>query len=122
MKILLNKIFEGKFELKKTFWLYGNVYPFFISLIIIVSLLFFQEDMKQSIIQQKFFNISLIAKTIILIQGIFFFFYTFIATIGVWRSANNYKGKKIWIYLAKIAIVYAFYSYIQNALFLYGNQ
>lgn len=67
-------------------------------------------------------NISLAAKLIIILQGIIFFVYSTIATIGVWRSANKYEGKKFWKYLAKILIIYAFYSYIQNALFLYENS
>ena len=118
----LEKLIKGQFPLKKTFWLYGNIYPFFISLIIILTLLYFQENIKDSIVQQKFMNISLAAKLIIILQGIIFFVYSTIATIGVWRSANKYEGKKFWKYLAKILIIYAFYSYIQNALFLYENS
>ena len=43
-------------------------------------------------------------------------------TKGSNKLLLNYKGKKIWIYLAKIAILYAYYSYIKNALFLYENS
>jgi|TARA_B110000285_G_C14712948_1_gene418645 hypothetical protein len=118
----LKKLIEGQFPLKKTFWLYGNIYPFFISLIIILTLLYFQENIKDSIVQQKFMNISFAAKIIIMLQGVIFFLYSSIATVGVWRSADKYEGKKFWKYLAKISILYAFYSYIQNALFLYESN
>ena len=120
--MILKRLINGNINLKKAFWLYGNIYPFFISLIIIITLLLFQENIKQSIVQQKFMNISIFQKLIISLQGIIFFIYTSIATIGVWRSANNYNGRKIWIYLAKVGILYAFYSYIQNALYLYNSQ
>jgi hypothetical protein len=120
--MFLKKLVNGDINLKRAFWLYGNIYPFFISLIIIITLLTFQENIKESIIQQKFMNIGMFQKLMILLQGIIFFIYTSVATIGVWRSANNYNGKKIWVYLAKAGIVYAFYSYIQNALYLYSSQ
>lgn len=119
---ILKKIIRGEFSLKKTFWLYGNIYPFFISLIIILTLLYFQENIKDSIIQKKFMNISFAAKLIIILQGFIFFLYSTIATIGVWRSANKFEGSKLWKYLAKVLIIYAFYSYIQNALYLYENN
>ena len=115
------KLMNGEFRLKKAFWLYGNIYPFFISLIIILTIIFLQENITISIVNKQFMNISLFGKIIILIQGVIFFIYTSFATIGVWRSANVYEGKKVWVYLSKFAILYAYYSYIQNALYLYNN-
>jgi len=122
MNANFKKLIEGEISLKKAFWLYGNIYPFFISLIIIITIIYFQENIKESILKKVFFDISLFGKVIIIIQGIIFFTYVSFATLGIWRCANNYKGKKIWIYLAKIAILYAYYSYIKNALFLYENS
>lgn len=116
------KLIEGEISLKKAFWLYGNIYPFFISLIIIITILYFQENIRESVLNRVFLDISLFGKIIIIIQGIIFFTYISFATLGIWRCANNYKGKKIWIYLAKIAIFYAFYSYIKNAVFLYESS
>jgi len=122
MNLNFNKLVNGEVNLKRAFWLYGNVYPFFITFVIIITILLFQENIKESLIQQKFMAIGIYGKIIVVLQGIIFFMYASIATIGVWRSANNYQGKKIWNYLSKIAIIYAFYSYIQNVLYLYGTQ
>jgi len=122
MNANFKKLIEGEISLKKAFWLYGNIYPFFISLIIIITILYFQENIRESVLNRVFLDISLFGKVIIIIQGIIFFTYISFATLGIWRCANNYKGKKIWIYLAKIAIFYAYYSYIKNALFLYENS
>ena len=118
----LKKLIDGDLELKKAFWLYGNIYPFLISLMMIITLLYMQEDIKQSLLNKIFFNISLWGKILIIAQGIIFFVYASIASFGVWRCANNYKGDKIWIYLAKISIIFAYYSYLKNALFLFENN
>ena len=117
----LIKLINGEIHLKKAFWLYGNIYPFFIGLIIILTIILLQKNIEVSIVNQQFMNIGFFGKLIILIQGVIFFVYVSFASIGVWRSANVYEGKKIWVYLSKSAILYAYYSYIQNALFLIKN-
>ena len=121
MFLKFNKLINGEIHLKKAFWLYGNIYPFLIALIIILTILLLQDNIEASIVNQKFMNIDFFGKLIISIQGLLFFIYATFATIGVWRSANNYNGKKIWVYLSKFAILYAYYSYIQNALYLFKN-
>ena len=118
MSFFYKKLINGEIALKRAFWLYGNIYPFFISLFIILTIVALQEDIKISIVSQKFMNISFIGKMLIIFEGLIFFIYTSFATIGVWKSANNYEGKKIWAYSSKFLIIYAYYSYIQNALFL----
>ena len=121
MNFAFKKLINGEIGLKKAFWLYGNMYPFFISLIIILTIVALQEDIKVSIVSQKFMNISFIWKMLIIFEGLIFFIYTSFATIGVWKSANKYEGKKVWTYFSKFLILYAYYSYIQNALFLIKN-
>ena len=121
MDFTFKKLTNGEIGLKKAFWLYGNIYPFFISLVIILTIIILQEDIKVSIVNQKFMNISFVGKIFIIFEGLIFFIYTSFATIGVWKSANNYEGKKIWAYSSKFFIIYAYYSYIQNALFLIKN-
>jgi hypothetical protein len=121
MFLKFSKLINGKVHLKKAFWLYGNIYPFIIALIIILTIILLQENIEVSIVNQKFMNIGFLGKLIISIQGLLFFVYTTFATIGVWKSANAYDGGKIWVYLSKTAILYAYYSYIQNALYLYNN-
>ena len=121
MIFFYKKLINGEIALKRAFWLYGNIYPFFISLFIILTIVALQEDIKISIVSQKFMNISFIGKMLIIFEGLIFFIYTSFATIGVWKSASNYEGKKIWAYSSKFLIIYAYYSYIQNALFLIKN-
>ena len=121
MSFFYKKLINGEIALKRAFWLYGNIYPFLISLFIILTIVALQEDIKISIVSQKFMNISFIGKMLIIFEGLIFFIYTSFATIGVWKSANNYEGKKIWAYSSKFLIIYAYYSYIQNALFLIKN-
>ena len=121
MNFHFKKLINGEIDLKRTFWLYGNIYPFFISLVIILTIVALQEDIKISIVSQKFMNISFIGKILIFFEGLIFFIYTSFATVGVWRSSNNYEGKKIWAYTSKLLILFAYYSYIQNALFLIKN-
>ena len=121
MNLNFKKLINGEIGLKRAFWLYGNIYPFFISLIIILTIVVLQEDIKISIVSQKFMDISFIGKLLIFYEGFIFFIYSSCATIGVWRSANRYEGKKLWVYLSKVLIVYAYYSYIQNAFFLIKN-
>ena len=121
MNFFYKKLIHGEIGLKKAFWLYGNIYPFFISLVIILTLAALQEDTKISIVSQKFKDISYVGKILIIFEGLIFFIYTSFATIGVWKSANKYEGKKVWAYLSKFLIVYAYYSYIQNAFFLIKN-
>ena len=118
MNFYLKELINGEIGLKRAFWLYGNIYPFFISLVIILTIVALQEDIETSIVSQKFMNISFIGKILIFFECLIFFIYTSFATIGVWRSANNFEGKKIWAYSSKFLIIFAYYSYIQNAIFL----
>ena len=121
MNFDFKKLINGEIGLKKAFWLYGNIYPFFISLIIILTIVVLQEDITLSIVNQKFMNISITGKILIIFEGLIFFIYTSFATIGVWKSANKYEGKKIWVYTSKLLILFAYYSYIQNAIYLIKN-
>ena len=121
MNFSFKKLINGEIGLKKAFWLFGNIYPFFISLVIILTIVALQEDIKISIVNQKFMDISYIGKVLIIFEGLIFFIYASFATIGVWKSASKYEGKKVWAYSSKFLIIYAYYSYIQNALFLIKN-
>ena len=106
MNFPYKKLTNGEIDLKKAFWLYGNIYPFFISLVIILTIIILQEDIKVSIVSQKFMNISYVGKILIIFEGLIFFIYTSFATMGVWKSANKYEGKKVWAYLSKFLINY----------------
>ena len=49
-------------------------------------------------------------------------FYLFIS-VGVWKSANKYRGKKVWVILAKIAVIFTVIRFtltLSIVLFGYG--
>lgn len=73
--------FEGKLSLALSFWVFG-----FISLAVLGLVT------------------ALILRNMTLVRLIVYP-YLIYASFGIWRSANNYKGKKIFSILAKIAIV-----------------
>ena len=52
MNFAFKKLTSGEIGLKKAFWLYGNIYPFFISLVIILTIVALQEDIKISIVNR----------------------------------------------------------------------
>ena len=77
------KLYRGEFGLYKTFWAIG--FP--------VSLFF-------TLISQGVTNTAVLA--------IIFVVYTLIEIIiisGIWRSASNYKGNRLWSYLAYSACI-----------------
>jgi hypothetical protein len=78
IKKLLNKFIQGKLSLAFSFWIFG-----FISLTVL------------SIVA------ALILQNMLLVRLIVYP-YLIYASIGIWKSSNNYKGLKI---LAKIMIV-----------------
>jgi hypothetical protein len=111
---MLKKIWNGKYNLSKSYWFFGNIIPFFLFLAIFLVAIYFQEHRLESLLALRFNPSLLFQKIILLIMTSIFFAYCFIATIGVWRSSNNYVGKKIWSILAKISIVLAFLFYIKD--------
>ena len=77
---IITKFIKGEITLWKSFWLVGYLYPSILSII---------------------FYLFALSELLFLIYIVFYPFYL----IGIWRSANNYKGKKIWKYLTKTWIV-----------------
>jgi len=90
------------------------IIPFFLFLSIFLVAIYFQEHRLDSLLALRFEPNFLFQKIILLIMSAVFFAYCFVATVGVWKSANNYAGKKIWSILAKISIVLAFIFYIKD--------
>ena len=91
MKLISNFI-DGKITLWISFWIVGFSHPYAIGLLILIL-----EELGLLQIQGTLYTVP----SILLVSGIF-------ATIGVWRSANKYKGKKIFGILAKIFMLLTF--------------
>ncbi len=91
MKLIGNFI-DGNITLWKSFWIVGFCHPYAVGLIC-----FILETLGLLELQGTLYT----APLIMLVPGIF-------ATIGVWRSANKYKGKKIFGILAKAFMLLTF--------------
>jgi hypothetical protein len=81
---LIAEIWDGKLPLVKVYWLYGVAVGAFFT---ILSLLI------------KDYPIVLIVIAIALIP------YQILVFVGIWRSADAYRDKKIWAVLAKVHVV-----------------
>ena len=102
---LIKDFFEGKIKLWKSYWLVGELLNGLILLIIFnLEIYFFNNSGSVSQIPfLNFNNLTLISKIII-------FLWTIFISIGIWRSAENYKGNFIWILLTFIIVAYRCYS------------
>ena len=97
-KGFLKRLMDGDFGLAKTYWLYGVLVNIVISLM---------------------FEIPVISESLglILILLLATIIYTISLMIGIWKAANRYTGKKVWAFLAKIAVVL---GVIQMAVLVIG--
>ena len=102
---LIKDFIEGKVKLWKSYWLVGELLNGLILLIIFnLEIYFFNNSGSVSQIPfLNFNNLTLISKIII-------FLWTIFISIGIWRSAENYKGNFIWIILTFIIVAYRCYS------------
>ena len=104
-KSLLNDFFLGKVKLWKAYWLVGELLNGIVLLIIFnLEIYFFNSNSSVSQIPfLDFTNFTFFSKIII-------FTWTIFISIGIWRSAENYKGNIFWIILTFIIIAYRCFS------------
>lgn len=102
---ILVKLFKGEYSLGKSYWLFGNVIPAILFLVIFAVILLESEDPINKIINQDFAPESLLTSIIVLVLSILTLIYILISVVGIWRSAGKYSGKKIWPILAKVTIL-----------------
>ena len=95
----------GKFTLWKSYWLIGELINSLILLLIynIEIRLLDNIDLYEQIPFLYFNDFSLISK-------ITLFFWTIFITVGIWRSAEAYKGKFIWTVLTLILLSYRIFT------------
>tara|TARA_B110000438_G_scaffold302743_1_gene361421 strand:- start:3123 stop:3461 length:339 start_codon:yes stop_codon:yes gene_type:complete len=105
MQKLIIKFYEGKIKLWKSYWLIGELLNSIVILIIFnFEIQFF--DNKSIFTQLPFLDFSQIS----LLSKIIIFFWTMFVTIGIWRSAEKYKGNFIWIILALGSLSYRLFT------------
>ena len=104
-KQIVNDFWNGKIKLWKSYWLVGELLNGIVLLIIFnLEIYFFNTNSSVSQIPLlNFSNLTIFSKIII-------FLWTIFISVGIWRSAENYKGSIIWIVLTFIIIAYRCYS------------
>ena len=101
----VKEFIEGKVKLWKAYWLVGELLNGIVLLIIFnLEIYFFNTNSSVSQIPfLNFTNLSLVSKSVI-------FLWTIFISIGIWRSAENYKGNVFWIILTFIIVSYRCYT------------
>ena len=102
---VINNFWEGRIKLWKSYWLVGELLNGLL-LLVIFNLEIHIFNSGNSISQIPFLdfgNLTLFSKIVIILWTIFI-------SIGIWRSAENYKGNIIWIILTFIITAYRCYS------------
>lgn len=84
----LKKVWEGEIGLKLTFWVWG--------VLIATVLLGWGLGLLIDATENQF--LMLLHDVFALVAGIF-------VAVAIWRSAGNYKGSVLWMFLARLASV-----------------
>ena len=102
---LIYKFWRGDIALWKSYWLIGELLNG-VFMLLIFNIEIYLFDNSQIINQLPFFNItgfSLLSKITIIA-------WTFFITVGVWRSAEKYKGSIVWIIATFLFLSYRIFS------------
>lgn len=97
----LLKMIRGDYGLFQTFWFFS----FIPSLIFNLFLAIFQNKMSDDI---RLFLILLMS------------LYSILVFIGIWKSANNYLGNRIWVFLSKLSVAMGILLLILSSIALFG--
>ena len=105
MNLLIKNFWNGNLTLWKSYWLIGELLNGLLILAVfnLEIYIFGNDQFSNSLPFLDFSNFSLLSKFII-------FFWTFFITIGIWRSAENYKGSILWILATFVFLSYRAFS------------
>ena len=106
---IIKDFFEGKIKLWKSFWIAGElIYGFLLLVLLQLDKYIFSElsDRSNYLSIFNLNNLSVISKLFLILITIFI-------SIGVWRSAENYRGS---IFI--ILFVFIYYGYRVSSLVL----
>ena len=105
MQKIINNFWEGKIILWRSYWLVGELLNalFILSVFNFEIYIFGNNQFSNSLPFLDFSNFSFLSKIILIIWTIFI-------TVGIWRSAENYKGSIIWILATFIFLSYRVFS------------
>ena len=105
MEKMVKKFWEGRISLWKSYWLVGELLNALMILIIFnIEIRVFNNNLIGNLLPfLNFNNFNFISK-------IFLIFWTLFITIGIWRSAERYRGPFPWIILTLIFLSYRLFA------------
>ena len=106
MKNLIVKFFNGEITLWKSYWLVGELLNALIILIIF--------NIEINLFKNKFLGVNLPffeINNFSFLSKIFIIFWSIFITIGIWRSAEKYKGHFFWIIITLTILSYRLFSF-----------
>ena len=105
MKSLLYNFWFGKITLWKSYWFVGELINALIILLIFnIEINYFNNiNISNQLPFINFDNFHFINKIILIIWTIYI-------TVGIWRSAEKYKGSFIWVVLTLIFLSYRIFT------------
>ena len=105
MSKIVYKFLNGKITLWKSYWLVGEVLnALFILLIVNLEIYIFNNSNITSTLPfLDFSNFTIFSKITLIIWTIF-------VTVGIWKSAESYKGSIIWVVATFLFLSYRVFS------------
>ena len=105
MENIIGRFWKGKITLWRSYWLVGELLNALFILVIfnIEVYLFKNNQFSSSLPFLDFSNFSLISRLALIAWTLFI-------TIGIWRSAENYKGSILWIIATFLFLSYRVFS------------
>ena len=105
MKQFIIRFWQGKITLWKSYWLVGELLNAFLILLILnfEIYIFKNNQFSNSLPFINFNDFNFISKFLLIMWSIFI-------SIGIWRSAENYKGNLFWIILTFLFLSYRIFN------------
>ena len=105
MKKIISNFYRGKIKLWQSYWLVGELLnALFILIIFNFEIYIFNTlQFSNSLPFLDFSSFSFFSKIVLIIWTIFI-------SIGIWRSAENYKGSIFWVIATFIFLSYRVFS------------
>ena len=105
MNTLLKKFWDGQFTLWRSYWLVGELLNalFILAVFNFEIYIFGNNQFSNALPFLDFSNFSFLSKISLMIWTIFI-------TVGIWRSAEDYKGSIIWILATFLFLSYRVFS------------
>jgi len=105
MNNLINNFMNGKISLWKSYWIMGELFNAVVLFLIFnLEVRFFNNiNIYNQLPFLNFHNLHFFSKTILILWTIFI-------TVGIWKSAENYKGSVIWVILTLFFLSYRIFT------------